>query len=154
MRFIRIVFVAVGDYTDFYCSKEHATNVGTMFRGKENALNPNWLHLPVGYHGRASSIVISGTEIRRPNGQTCPDESRFISIYLFDSLSSTFQANHQHSEIVNYLISNWKWPFLLVLKGINKANRFQWIKLVTISSVWWLWMIGRHEIFKNGNMFH
>ncbi|CAF3209772.1 unnamed protein product [Rotaria sp. Silwood2] len=66
----------IGDYTDFYCSKEHATNVGTMFRGKENALNPNWLHLPVGYHGRASSIVISGTEIRRPNGQTCPDESK------------------------------------------------------------------------------
>jgi fumarylacetoacetase len=66
----------IGDYTDFYCSREHATNVGTMFRGKENALNPNWLHLPVGYHGRASSIVISGTEIRRPNGQTCPDESK------------------------------------------------------------------------------
>ncbi len=69
------VFFLLGDYTDFYCSKEHATNVGTMFRGKEHALNPNWLHLPVGYHGRASSIVISGTDIRRPNGQTCPDES-------------------------------------------------------------------------------
>jgi fumarylacetoacetase len=54
-----------------------------MFRGKENALMPNWLHLPVGYHGRASSIVISGTEIRRPNGQTCPDESLFICIQLF-----------------------------------------------------------------------
>ncbi|CAF1272698.1 unnamed protein product [Adineta ricciae] len=66
----------IGDYTDFYCSREHATNVGTMFRGKENALNPNWLHLPVGYHGRASSVVISGTDIRRPNGQTCPDETK------------------------------------------------------------------------------
>jgi fumarylacetoacetase len=54
-----------------------------MFRGKENALMPNWLYLPVGYHGRASSIVISGTEIRRPNGQTCPDESSFIDIQLF-----------------------------------------------------------------------
>jgi len=66
----------IGDYTDFYCSKEHAINVGTMFRGKENALNPNWLHLPVGYHGRASSIVISGTPIRRPNGQTRPDDEK------------------------------------------------------------------------------
>ncbi len=54
-----------------------------MFRGKENALNPNWVHLPVGYHGRASSIVISGTEIRRPNGQTCPDESLLIEIDFF-----------------------------------------------------------------------
>merc|ERR1719312_1126966 len=60
----------IGDYTDFYSSIDHATNVGTMFRGKENALMPNWKHLPVGYHGRASSVVVSGTPIRRPNGQT------------------------------------------------------------------------------------
>ncbi|KAF9925836.1 hypothetical protein FBU30_004456 [Linnemannia zychae] len=59
----------IGDYTDFYASKEHATNVGIMFRGKENALMPNWTHLPVGYHGRASSVVISGTELKRPQGQ-------------------------------------------------------------------------------------
>ncbi len=59
----------VRDYTDFYSSEEHATNVGTMFRGKENALMPNWKHLPVGYHGRASSIVVSGTDIHRPEGQ-------------------------------------------------------------------------------------
>lgn len=59
----------VGDYTDFYSSREHATNVGTMFRGENNALQPNWLHLPVAYHGRASSVVVSGTEIRRPAGQ-------------------------------------------------------------------------------------
>ncbi len=64
--------VFVGDYTDFYSSKEHATNVGTMFRGKENALMPNWLHIPVGYHGRSSSIVVSGTPIHRPQGQTLP----------------------------------------------------------------------------------
>ena len=64
--------VQVGDYTDFYSSKEHATNVGTMFRGPENALMPNWRHLPVGYHGRASSIVVSGTPIHRPKGQTMP----------------------------------------------------------------------------------
>ncbi len=64
--------VQVGDYTDFYSSKEHATNVGTMFRGKENALMPNWLHIPVGYHGRSSSIIPSGINIRRPWGQTLP----------------------------------------------------------------------------------
>jgi fumarylacetoacetase len=60
---------SIGDYTDFYSSREHATNVGTMFRGKDNALQPNWLHLPVGYHGRSSSVVVSGTPIRRPAGQ-------------------------------------------------------------------------------------
>ncbi len=64
--------VAVGDYTDFYSSREHATNVGTMFRDPDNALLPNWLHLPVGYHGRASSIVVSGTPIHRPKGQQMP----------------------------------------------------------------------------------
>ena len=68
--------VEIGDYTDFYSSKEHAVNVGTMFRGPENALMPNWLHLPVGYHGRASSVVLSGTPVRRPMGQTRPDENQ------------------------------------------------------------------------------
>jgi fumarylacetoacetase len=67
--------VRVGDYTDFYSSIDHATNVGTMFRDPSNALLPNWKHLPVGYHGRASSIVISGTEIHRPKGQTKPNEN-------------------------------------------------------------------------------
>jgi fumarylacetoacetase len=60
--------VFIRDYTDFYSSKNHAYNVGVMFRGPDNALQPNWLHLPVGYHGRASSIVVSGTPIRRPKG--------------------------------------------------------------------------------------
>lgn len=64
--------VHVVDYTDFYSSIEHATNVGMMFRGKDNALMPNWKHLPVGYHGRASSIVVSGTDLHRPKGQTMP----------------------------------------------------------------------------------
>jgi len=64
--------VKVGDYTDFYASKEHATNVGIMFRGKENALMPNWLHLPVGYHGRSSSIITTDIPVRRPKGQTLP----------------------------------------------------------------------------------
>lgn len=61
--------VDIGDYTDFYSSREHATNVGTMFRGKDNALMPNWLHLPVAYHGRSSSVVLSGTPVHRPWGQ-------------------------------------------------------------------------------------
>ncbi len=65
--------VHIGDYTDFYASKEHATNVGTMFRGAENALMPNWLHLPVGYHGRSSTIIPSGIAVHRPQGQTLPN---------------------------------------------------------------------------------
>ncbi|MDP6490034.1 MAG: fumarylacetoacetase [Candidatus Thermoplasmatota archaeon] len=68
--------VDVGDYTDFYSSREHATNVGTLFRGADNALLPNWLHLPVGYHGRSSSIVVSGAPVRRPQGQTRPDDKQ------------------------------------------------------------------------------
>ena len=65
----------IGDYTDFYSSREHATNVGVMFRGPDNALQPNWLHLPVGYHGRSSSVVVSGTDVRRPMGQTKTDDA-------------------------------------------------------------------------------
>lgn len=67
--------VEIGDYTDFYSSREHATNVGTMFRDPNNALLPNWLHIPVGYHGRSSSVVVSGTEIKRPYGQTKPNDN-------------------------------------------------------------------------------
>lgn len=67
--------VEVRDYTDFYSSREHATNVGTMFRDPNNALLPNWLHLPVAYHGRASSIIPSGQAIHRPKGQTRPDDT-------------------------------------------------------------------------------
>lgn len=64
----------VGDYTDFYSSEDHARNVGKMFRDPENALLPNWKHLPVGYHGRANTIVPSGTPIIRPTGQSTPGE--------------------------------------------------------------------------------
>jgi fumarylacetoacetase len=66
--------VKVGDYTDFYSSIEHATNVGKMFR-PDNPLLPNWKHIPVGYHGRASSIVVSGTPITRPSGQMMPPDA-------------------------------------------------------------------------------
>lgn len=79
--------VQVGDYTDFYSSVEHATNVGIMFRDPANALLPNWKHLPVGYHGRSSSIVVSGTNIHRPLGQTKADDAEtptFGPSKLFD----------------------------------------------------------------------
>jgi len=64
--------ITVAGYTDFYSSKEHATNVGVMFRGKDNALQPNWLHMPIGYNGRASTVVVGGTRVRRPRGQLKP----------------------------------------------------------------------------------
>lgn len=79
--------VEIGDYTDFYSSEEHATNVGTMFRDPDNALLPNWKHIPVGYHGRSSSIVVSSTNIHRPMGQTKPkdaDKPIFGPTKLFD----------------------------------------------------------------------
>lgn len=78
----------IGDYTDFYSSKEHATNVGTMFRGQANALQPNWMWLPVGYHGRSSSIVLSGTDIIRPKGQVQIDKDN-------PSLGSTYKQCDQ-----------------------------------------------------------
>ena len=67
--------VKIGDYTDFYSSIEHASNIGSMFRDPSNPLLPNWKHLPVGYHGRASSIIVSGVDVRRPKGQIKPIDS-------------------------------------------------------------------------------
>eukprot|EP00164_Ancoracysta_twista_P003406 GFYU01004546.1.p1 GENE.GFYU01004546.1~~GFYU01004546.1.p1 ORF type:complete len:439 (-),score=134.35 GFYU01004546.1:50-1303(-) len=77
----------IGDYTDFYSSKQHAYNVGCMFRDPNNALLPNWTRLPVGYHGRASSVVVTGTDIRRPCGQTKADDAdapAFVPCRLLD----------------------------------------------------------------------
>jgi fumarylacetoacetase len=71
--------IAVSGYTDFYSSREHATNVGVMFRGKDNALQPNWLHMPIGYNGRASTVVVSGTKVRRPRGQLKPPNAELPS---------------------------------------------------------------------------
>src|SRR3984885_6495153 len=71
--------IAVAGYTDFYSSREHATNVGVMFRGKDNALQPNWLHMPIGYNGRASTVVVSGTKVRRPRGQLKPPSAEVPS---------------------------------------------------------------------------
>lgn len=67
--------VRVGDYTDFYSSEQHAYNVGCMFRDPNNALLPNWKYIPVGYHGRSSSIVVSGTPVHRPKGQQKPSDN-------------------------------------------------------------------------------
>jgi fumarylacetoacetase len=79
--------ITVTEYTDFYAGRHHATNVGTMFRGPENALPPNWLHMPIGYNGRASSVVVSGTDILRPWGQLKGPEDgapRFAPSARFD----------------------------------------------------------------------
>ncbi|RLJ51985.1 fumarylacetoacetate hydrolase [Litoreibacter meonggei] len=79
--------ITVSEYTDFYAGRHHATNVGTMFRGAENALPPNWLHIPIGYNGRASSVVVSGTDVRRPWGQLKgpnDDAPRFAPSARFD----------------------------------------------------------------------
>lgn len=78
---------AVAEYTDFYAGRHHATNVGTMFRGPENALPPNWLHIPIGYNGRASSVIVSNTDVRRPLGQLKPhgtDTPVFAACRRFD----------------------------------------------------------------------
>ncbi|PIQ50194.1 MAG: fumarylacetoacetase [Cytophagales bacterium CG12_big_fil_rev_8_21_14_0_65_40_12] len=74
-----LIPVRVPNYTDFYSSEDHARNVGTMFRDPKNALMPNWKHLPVAYHGRASSIVVSGTDFHRPKGQTKADDAEMPS---------------------------------------------------------------------------
>ena len=73
--------IAVSGFTDFYSSKEHATNVGVMFRGKDNALQPNWLHMPIGYNGRASTVVASGTKVRRPHGQLKPPAAEHSELW-------------------------------------------------------------------------
>lgn len=73
----------IGDYTDFYAGKNHAYNVGVMFRGPENALQPNYGHMPIGYHGRASSVVVSGTPIARPLGQTLQDPTATLKVPVF-----------------------------------------------------------------------
>ncbi|MCC6908665.1 MAG: fumarylacetoacetase [Phycisphaerales bacterium] len=127
--------VEIGDYTDFYSSKEHATNVGMMFRDPANALLPNWKHLPVGYHGRASSVVVSGTDVHRPSGQTNPEDApapNFGPCRLLDfelevgfitgpgnELGRPIDVNHAHEHIFGMvLVNDWsardiqKWEYV------------------------------------------
>ena len=87
--------VQIGDYTDFYSSEQHAFNVGCMFRDPNNALLPNWKYIPVGYHGRASSIVVSGTPFHRPKGQILNGKIR-IRRYLNPGLQSGFVCFNHH----------------------------------------------------------
>uniref|UniRef100_A0A673KC91 Fumarylacetoacetase n=1 Tax=Sinocyclocheilus rhinocerous TaxID=307959 RepID=A0A673KC91_9TELE len=106
----------IGDYTDFYSSRDHATNVGIMFRGKENALMPNWLRLPVGYHGRASSVVVSGTPIRRPRGQMRPDAAQpsifgpskqlDIEMIYWNKLGEPIPVEKAHEHIFGMVLMN------------------------------------------------
>ena len=114
--------VYVRSYTDFYASKEHATNVGTMFRGADNALPPNWLHIPIGYNGRASTVVVSGTDVRRPWGQLkAPDADapRFAPCERFDielelgaivgmptALGETLTVAQAYEKIFGYVLLN------------------------------------------------
>ena len=127
--------VEIGDYTDFYSSRDHATNVGTMFRDPNNALLPNWLWIPVGYHGRASSIIPSGVPIKRPKGQIKPSDdedpvfapSRLLDFELemafvtFDGkpLGQSIKTNEAEQHIFGMCIMNdWsardiqKWEYI------------------------------------------
>ena len=127
--------VHIPNYTDFYSSIEHATNVGKMFRDPANALLPNWKHLPVGYHGRASSIVVSGTDINRPKGQMKPadaDKPVFGPCKQLDfELEMAFIVNKKP-----------KWAKASLQK-----------KLKTQFSEWSFSTTGRQETSNLGNMF-
>src|SRR5690625_7646533 len=88
--------VHIPNYTDFYSSIEHATNVGKMFRDPDNALLPNWKHIPVGYHGRASSIVVSGTPLYRPKGQTKANDADLRSEERRVGKECRFRTRSEH----------------------------------------------------------
>ena len=133
----------IGDYTDFYSSRQHATNVGTMFRGADNALMPNWLHLPVGYHGRASSVVVSGTPVVRPSGQQKPEgappvfgPSRLLDIELEmgffvgpgNALGEPISMNDAADQIFGFvLVNDWsardiqKWEYVPLGPFLGKS---------------------------------
>ena len=101
--------VEIGGYTDFYSSKEHATNVGMMFRDPKNALLPNWLHLPVGYNGRASSVVVSGTPVRRPNGQTKAPNAEAPASVPAASWTSSWRPPSSSARATHWA-SRSRWP--------------------------------------------
>ncbi|MGB3542282.1 fumarylacetoacetase [Rubrivirga sp.] len=134
----------VGDYTDFYSSRQHATNVGAMFRDPDNALLPNWLHLPVGYHGRASSVIVSGTDVVRPKGQLKPSDdtppvfgpSRLLDIELElgffvgagNELGDSIPVNDAARHIFGFvLVNDWsardiqKWEYVPLGPFLGKS---------------------------------
>ena len=101
--------VKIGDYTDFYSSEQHAYNVGCMFRDPNNALLPNWKHIPVGYHGRSSSIIISDTPVHRPKGQQKPDDNSppvFGPCKLFDFELEMGFITYQGKELGENITTN------------------------------------------------
>ena len=112
----------IGDYTDFYSSRQHATNVGKMFRDPENALLPNWLHMPVGYHGRASSVVVSGTPIKRPNGQTKAVDAAYTHLWSMPASR----------------LSNLNWAFSLARAMQPRGSLFQLPRhpIIFLDSCW------------------
>lgn len=136
--------VEIGDYTDFYSSIEHASNVGAMFRDPKNPLLPNWKHLPVGYHGRSSSVVVSGTPICRPNGQimkpdaTLPEfslckrldfelESAFI-VGKDSNLGSSVSVDNAEEHVFGIVLMNdWsardiqKWEYVPLGPFVSKS---------------------------------
>ena len=134
----------IGDYTDFYSSRQHATNVGAMFRDPDNALLPNWLHLPVGYHGRASSVVVSGTDVVRPKGQLKPSDdeppvfgpSKLLDIELElgffvgtgNALGTSIGVNEASRHIFGFvLVNDWsardiqKWEYVPLGPFLGKS---------------------------------
>ena len=127
--------VKIGDYTDFYSSKDHATNVGKMFRDPENALLPNWLHIPVGYHGRSSSIVISGTDVKRPSGQILNKESN--------------KPIFSKSKLLDFELE-----MAFITGKSNKLGESIDIKAEDYILDCVYLTIGQQGIFKNGNTFH
>lgn len=115
----------IGDYTDFFAGRNHAFNVGTLFRGPENALQPNYEHIPVAYHGRASSVVVSGTPLKRPWGQILPDPKAEPKVPIFtpcrrldielelgmfvcrgNELGESIDVNRAHEHIFGYVLMN------------------------------------------------
>lgn len=127
--------IRIGDYTDFYSSEQHAFNVGSMFRDPAHALLPNWKHMPVAYHGRASSIFVSGKNFHRPKGQLCPDETQLptfgptkrLDIELEiatiigqgNEIGDVVDVNHAEDHVFGFLIFNdWsardiqKWEYV------------------------------------------
>lgn len=114
----------IGNFTDFYCSKEHASNCGKMFRGAANLLQPNWLHLPVAYHSRASSVVISGTDVRRPWGQVMKPRNKES-----DSRAEELQydVTFEPSSVVDFELEMVRmiyiYEYLLQSRSLSKRDR-------------------------------
>lgn len=128
--------IKIGGFSDFYSSKEHASNLGIMFRGKDNPLMPNWLHLPVGYDARTSTVVVSGTNFKRPMGQ----------IKLTSESEPIYDECNQLDTEVEVALS--------LGNQINLVNKFLLTKQVRMSLEWYYLQIGVRVIYNDGSMCH